>query len=346
MKADFKILDNFEPYNDIWYKNCFYHALFPIIKHFNRDIFPFIVNDIFIYKYNNSKVGVEFDLEIIEKDNIEKILEDMSISVFTKVESPNILEDLIDSINNERPVIIYIDQYYESIRPDSYQKNHWGHTLLIYGYNNIEESFNIIEHRYRDCFLYEKRIMSYSDVEKCYNGFIANFQKEKKYPTYYEYTMKHSDPSFNKYNIFKKSDYVDMFFENLQENRKAIYNGIENIKLFTGDYKKMVFDEMALKNNVDSLLDSLNRLVGNKNLERYYILKLLDSKLSSIELCNAIINDWNFIRSIIGKYQLTLKYNLKSFEKTIEKLIEIYELEYQWYDSLFSLYSQYSQVRD
>ncbi len=249
---------------------------------------------------------------------------------------------MISSINDERPTIIYIDCYYESIRPDAYQKNHFPHTLLIYGYDNIDETFYILEHRYRDSYLYEKRTISYSDAVNSYNGFIANLQKDNIYPTYFEYAIKCNDKSSEKNNIIKK-EYIEMFSENLQENKKAINNGIEALKLFTADFKQIVLEESLLKNNIDDLLNTFNVIINNKNLERYCILKTFSSKLNSINLCESIINNWSFIRGIIGKYKLSSQYNLKSFEKSIEKLKEIYDLECRWYDSLFS---SYNQMRD
>lgn len=342
MGMNFEILDNFEPYNDIWYKNCFFHAFFSVVRHFNRDILPFIINDIFIYKYNDVKVDVKFGMEIVSKNSIESILENMDIGVITKVSSSDIVGDLITSIDDERPVIIMIDCYYESIRPDAYQKNHWPHSLLIYGYNNTEEVFYILEHRYRDSYLYEKRTISYADVINSYNGFINYLRTDIKQATYAEYYLKCKGNNSETSHI-KKDVYEDMFFENLQKNKESIYISLENLKLFTEDFKQIVFDELLLKNNVEDLLNALNGIINNKNLERYSILKIFGSKLNSINLCESIINNWGFIRGIIGKYKISSQYNLKSFEKSIEKLIDIYDLECRWYDNLFC---SYAQVRD
>lgn len=86
-----KILDNFEPYNDIWYKNCFYHALFPIVTHFNRNISPFLINDIFIYRYDKDKTGVKFTQEVLSKKSLLEILKSLGIIVNIKIASPNII---------------------------------------------------------------------------------------------------------------------------------------------------------------------------------------------------------------------------------------------------------------
>ena len=338
-----KILDDFEPYNDIWYKSCFFHAFFPVIRHFNRDILPFISNEIFIYEYNETKTDYKLGMKVFEKNSVENILESMDINVMTKVETNDIIGNLISSIDNERPVIIFIDCYYESIRPDAFQKNHFPHTLLIYGYNNIDEMFYILEHKYRDSYLYEKRTISYSDVVNCYNGFIVNLKKDKNPLTYFEYSIKSNDQSSEKNNLFKRNICLDAFYENLQENKKTLYNGIEDLKLFINDYRHIVFEESLLKKNVDDLLNAFNGIINNKNLERYCVLKIFNSNYNSINLCESIINSWSFIRGIIGKYKFSSQYNLKSFEKSIEKLNEIYDLECRWYDSLF--YS-YDQMRD
>ena len=45
-----KVIAHIEPFNDIFYKSCFYNSLIPIILHYEKDITPIIINDICVYQ--------------------------------------------------------------------------------------------------------------------------------------------------------------------------------------------------------------------------------------------------------------------------------------------------------
>jgi hypothetical protein len=43
-----KIIDNIEPFNEFRYKSCFYSSLFPVLNHFNIELFSIMLNDMII----------------------------------------------------------------------------------------------------------------------------------------------------------------------------------------------------------------------------------------------------------------------------------------------------------
>ncbi|MDT2241839.1 non-ribosomal peptide synthetase [Paenibacillus larvae] len=47
--AEQYILTPMEPFNDIFYKNCFYNSAFAVMKHFNRNAVDLIINDLGVY---------------------------------------------------------------------------------------------------------------------------------------------------------------------------------------------------------------------------------------------------------------------------------------------------------
>lgn len=86
--------------------------------------------------------------------------------------------------------MVWIDCFYETIRPDAYQKNHWGHILLVYGYDDEKETVEFLEHSYTDSFTYKRANMSYEDFKMCYDsmksqmkdfsGFVEFSEKDKE----------------------------------------------------------------------------------------------------------------------------------------------------------------------
>ncbi len=120
-------------------------------------------------------------------------------------------------------------------------------------------------------------------------------------------------------------------------NRLRIYNGLEYLNLFIQDLYKITLDMSILPQYIDKLEDIFNRIITGKTLERYSTLKLFGRKGQNIDICETIINLYTCVRGIICKYKLSLQYDYKSFEKSVEKLIKIFELEKCWYDYMFSL---------
>lgn len=155
-----KILDNIEPYNDIYYHSCFFHAMFPVIMHFVKDIRSFICNNIFAYDYQMKGGNNSLGIKAVTRMTIRNILDDIGIGANMKILSNNIVDDLICSINKGNPAIILTECYYQSLRPDMFEKIHVPHSLLIYGYNNEQSAFNIIEHNFQDSYIFEKRTIS------------------------------------------------------------------------------------------------------------------------------------------------------------------------------------------
>ncbi len=326
-----KILDNIEPFNEIFYKNCFYDALFPIIRHFNRPELAFTANNLFFYDLDTSQPLINFKhhtIHFVPENDLYNLL---GIGIINKTSSSDIIRDLITAVNNDRPVIIYIDCFYESIRPDAYNKNHFPHTILIYGYDSKEKNFHILEHNYRESYLYEKRTISYLDIVNSYHGYLENLFEDHSHQSYCEFYLKR-DTSFYINDDICKKFYVDKLLENEQ---RLIY-GLDYLKLFIEKFMNITDKESILLECMSDLLKVLYEIITNKKLERYIVLKLF-TKPSFIVLCNSIINTYTCIRGIISKFKLSMQYDSRSFKKAAEKLMIIYQLEKSWYNNLFSL---------
>jgi hypothetical protein len=331
-----KVLDNFKPYNDIGNKGCFWHAFYPILVHFNKSIYPFISNDIFVYRYYDSIGHTRFCLDPIPISKFNTILDDLGIrAVSKKIVAQDILNELINSIDNKKPVIILIDCFYESIRPDTYEKEHLPHALLIYGYNNLEQTFHIIEHKYIDSIQYENRTISYNDIINCYNSYLNYFHNaDKSNYTYLEFSL------IGEYSLshnLTNNVYISKYLQHLNNHANQIKDSLKNINLFLQEFCHIVFEEPVLKNSVDTLINTITSVLDSKNIERYCILKFFGEMDINIKLCDSIIANWSFIRGIIIKYKYSKIYNRTHFEKSLNKLREIYELEHKWYDLLFSI---------
>lgn len=325
-----KILDNIEPFNDIFYKSCFYNAFFPVVIHFNKSIFPFLLNDIYIYDYDKTSYASKLNLRVLSIESEKQLLENKGIIINTKTVSNDILTDIVTAIWNENPVIIFIDCFYESIRPDMYQKEHGLHSLLIYGYNQSEQMFDIVEHQYRDSLLYEKRIISYSDIVNSYNGALTLLGEDNELTTYHEYSL-------NQNNLISTdiNEYINAFKNGMLNKKELIFEKLSCLKAFMTDIYEIISNELLLNKSADNLMISMNDIINTKGIQIYSIKKVFAHQTNLISLLEQIIHHWSLFRAVLGKFQYTSKYNPKSLNNSFDKLLELYDLEYQYHESLF-----------
>ncbi len=218
-----RVLDNFEPFNEIWFKSCFYQAFFAILHHFNKPSLAYLANNLFLYDIDDSNPMLKLEPQNIDFTPEEEIFKLLEIGVRIKNLSSNIIGDLITSINNNCPVIIFIDCFYESIRFDAYKKHHFPHTLLIYGYDKAKRIFHILEHNYIESMLYEKRTISYLDVRNSYNGYLENLYGIHNHATYFEYYPQESSSSSNS-NVIREELCLFIYKSRLLGN--SAYSGL------------------------------------------------------------------------------------------------------------------------
>ena len=320
-----KILNNIVPFNDIWYRDCYYSALFPVVNYYKLSIIPLIVNDVNLYQYNlDSEL---FDIKSVNIRNEEEIIKDLGIIAKYKLRNNGLLSDIKNSINEDMPIIVLIDPYYESIREDAYMKEHFPHFILVYGYDNLDQNLYILEHQYRESNIFEYKKISYSDIMNSYEGVFLHLKKVEGIPTYREYGILK--------NIGKKDNCTDVFKNNLSNIMVDINLGLKEFDVFLNKYSEFIINENWISNNVDFFIDRLNKMINYKKVEKYRLIRICYSIPEIINIIDDIITNLNIIRGVISKYKFSLVYNQKSLIFTYNKLKDVSITEKKYYDSLF-----------
>ena len=329
--SNIKVIENIEPFNELFYKNCFYNSCFPVIRSYEKNIISYLVNDICIYtcegKGDKLKLGVKF----VSSLPMEQILNNDGIMYKTKRASEDIIKDIIDNISNNKPVIIWIDCFYESIRKDTYQKQHWPHTLLIYGYDLSNSTFNIIEHGNRDNLAYMKRVIAFDDIRNAYNGFMENFAEKIQEPVLN--TFLKTDNSLASHD--EKKNYKLEYLKNLTKNSDLMLKGINNIRKYSNSFEKIVMDEESFFENGEEIIKILNTIINAKQAEKYKIEAIfVHQKCEAVELLNFIIEQWVFMRKIVAKSVYARIYNRDQNRSLIDALEQIYNYEFKYFNAL------------
>lgn len=344
----FGILENIQPFNSVFCRSCFYNSFFPVVNHFNRSIIPFLINDIFYFKESSKNSDIGLDTEYASIQKISQIAEANGIFAEVKEKSDDVEADIVAAVSSNRPVIIWCDPFYESIRTDAYYKKHLAHTLLIYGYSRDREEFNIIEHRNYENLSYENRIIGYRDIIESYHGFIEHFLMDKdfktnlnfyedkisgasnKSPTYLEFY--HKDIELEQSDL--KNKYIEEFYKNITLKMELIAQGMKCLEKFTSTYKEIIIDECATKEKAEELLDIFNKIVNAKKIESYKISLIMGQERAHIEILEKIEKHWTDVRSVIAKYIFSQNYQRKAFYKTINLLESVCQLEKEMFSIL------------
>lgn len=318
-----KIIEDIEPFNEIHFYDCILHAIFPVINHFNRHIYPFLFKSKYRFDLNGS-----IYIDSLEREKIRNILNDMGIVECGKRISENIVSDIKQAINLNRPTIINLDCFYESIRDDAYMKNHYPHFFLIYGFDDNTNKFNIIEHKYKDSFIYAKRLIDYNDIVSSYNSGIEYLKLQNYGDTFNEYYVM-SDFDYKKDNDSYFMEYLDY----LNCNKEIFEN---NLKEFKNNIPEFI-NCITNYDNLENVIDQLNNIIQEKNKEKYILITLFQDFKELNILVEKIINEWIIIRGIIAKMKYSNDTDMNKINNIKIRKEEIYQKEIMLNNILFSI---------
>ncbi len=328
-----KILNNIKPFNDVFYRSCFYNSFFPVINYFNKSVELFLMNDVPIYTYSRSLDKINLELKYHEVQPMHSLLKMHGIEIHTKLKSADVIKDIIDALSRERPVIIWVDCFYESIRKDTYLKEHLPHTWLVYGFNTEEKYFHIIEHTHQQNLSYSEHKISYEDLLNSYQGHISNFMKDSEFESYFEFYL---DENFHD-ERYDSIDYKSIFLHNMNGKKNDLLNGLENLVLFIKDFRQIVMSKEELIKSKDNLLHIFNNIMNAKKADKYRIQNMFDKNSDTIALVDTILECWDFARLNLAKYIFSNAYNEETFAVAISKLELAYSYERKLYDAIFLL---------
>lgn len=340
------VLHNIEPFNDIIYRGCFYSAFFPVVNLYNKQILAFLANDINSYCILDDGKTKILDIEYTSDKPFHALANSAGIGVSVKYKSSDVINDTLTALRNYKPVIVCVDLYYESIRIDKYNKTHDPHCLLIYGYDEKEKLFHIIEHRHSGSLVYEKRTLGYSVLENSYTGYLNNFKKLNMIESSLynlNYVEGEDAPTFFEFDLIDNSDiYTDSVIlstlsQNFRHRREKVLNGLECLKVFTSEFTEAISDEQKIKKSAENIVNLLSSVILSKQSEYYRNSRLMKNHPELHEALNQSLDNWNFIRAVIGKYLYTSKYKKDDMQACIEMLNSIYRLENSYYEKLFIL---------
>lgn len=171
-----RILRGIRHYNESWFRSCYYHQLIAGMSYYNVPEEYVICN----YTLELRKTPESVPFEYIEKD----ILNEEEFQALTGIrlkalESADLEECVIKSINAHKPLIVGQDSYYQPYRWDYYGKVHGSHFVLVYGYDGRKGELVIGENNYVTSFDFKEKRVPISDVKAAFEAYNKTLKKEE-----------------------------------------------------------------------------------------------------------------------------------------------------------------------
>lgn len=306
-------IKNIHPYNDVFYRSCYYNCLFSILIHFNKSIYPFLYNDIAVYDINNNIRGINLYTKWLEYKSEIELLKELGIKYECKYKSEDIITDIENSLSQKRPIILYSDSFFYN-KHALYQKDHVHVCILLIGFHKKAQTYQIILNECRQEITYEQLI-------EFYNHYFIYFENSE-FPVFNQYYPIQSSKVEHQ-NI---SDYQMYFVANAQNRSAEIYEGVSKIKTLAERMEDITAGDLV------SSKENIWYMKRAKIAEKYRLQQIFPLDFFEYDLLDIIASGWQIIINNILKYELSLRYKPSV---VIDKLMKIYDLENRFLDSFF-----------
>lgn len=146
-------IEGVQPFNRFFFRSCYYHQLIAGLAAFGIP-----AESILLSYFVFPRKGFEIEKIVIPEKTLEKVLgyQNKRCNLSKK--------QLLHNIDKQRPVIVGVDCFHFESRPDTYQKMHDPHYVLVYGYDIDNGTLNVVDHNYRNSWEYSEKIISIGNL--------------------------------------------------------------------------------------------------------------------------------------------------------------------------------------
>ena len=162
-------IEGVQPFNKFYLKSCYYHQLVAGLACFGISVEGIVLGS-FVFP----KKHFEIEKISIPEKTLGKVLG------FQNKRCNLSKKQLLCNIDKQRPIIVGVDCFYYESRPDTYQKLHDPHYVLVYGYDLDNGTLNVVDHRYKNSFEYIEKIISLDNLLYANKMFRRRPLKRKK----------------------------------------------------------------------------------------------------------------------------------------------------------------------
>ena len=313
-------------FNSIFFKNCFYNALFTILQTCGYPIDEFIINDIIKYNLNEKNILIA---EYNEIKGCKEILSNLGVQYKGERSIKDIIDYILNALTQDKLILIWVDPYYASIRKDTYQVKHRAHPWVVTRADTINKFLYIYEHSNSDSLNYKEQKVSYEELKACYESYVNIYQEDLNGFNCYIFTNEFVVSKLNTEIALKYKEYINL-------NTETFINNFKHQILFINHLSTKILDKGYCLKNEKEIIQTLNDIINTKKIEQYKLVNILPTEKTSQILINEIVNKWELVRSIILRFYFTQIFNEKKQFVIIEELKNICKLEEDYMVALIS----------
>lgn len=288
-------IQGIEPFNEVFYKDCYFNSLFSVMNYFQLDISYVLINDIFHYELLNQAGGLRIRYQEIR--SVNEILEEGSIRVECQLYSNNIIEDIKNAICQKIPVILAVDGFYCPNIIDIYQKKHILHTLLIVGFDDTKKIFSIIDLEVLNNLTYKKFIISYEQLIRAHRADLVVLNQEKGENTIFFYSETTGSCPLPEVRF--------VYLDNLRLQENIVWKGMEDLEKFIQNYKSLCYSEKSYVSK--ELLDCFVEVFNSKKVELYRLQRIFGTDHQLTIAYQQLQEKWKHIMTQYGLYHYSSK---------------------------------------
>jgi len=169
------IMPGITPHNDFLFISCYYHQLVAAYSYFGVDKNLLFANYTSEYSFSKEKKLAVNEKRIKSVEEFEIIT---GIRETVSHKSDDIVQECIDSIKSENPIIIAADCFYLPYRETTFNISHMQHYLLVYGFDSVSKTFTVMDHMHQNSYIYSSKELKYNELRNAFNTCSELFAKD------------------------------------------------------------------------------------------------------------------------------------------------------------------------
>jgi hypothetical protein len=292
-------ISGLQPFNESVFYNCTYPIRFAVLRYYGRPITALVFNEHYRFactydsEYGRSLLYCTTHF-IEEIDNV--LTGTLGVSQIKHFHCRNVVADLEESLAMGRPVMLMLDRYYQSLVPQYYQREHFLHSILVYGYDNAARTFLLFDDL---CQHQSNQIVacsaSYEEITQAYASCHEHWaQQLNGLATFVAFSAEDSSSDFTAVSSQAREAYI----LHLLDNRTQIEGSLGNLVTFAG-----LFGDEATQGDAAEMLryyyHVFRRMAEIKETQRYQCKHLLNGEPGAetvIAEGDVLMRAWNVMR--------------------------------------------------
>lgn len=294
-----KTILSVEPLNDVFYRNCGYHCLITALHYFGRKYQLFIGNAVPVIETIESPEGARCSNKFLEQRSPDELLREMAIKAAGYFESTDICADLIKCLSQGAPAIVHVDCFYLTEKKEFYRKSHWGHSILVCGYDQQNEIFHIVDNEAIFSTKYRKAQLSFDELKTAYAGYIGQFNPQRNHISF---TTVAGDGS----------------------REPANYDSEEIRRISIAHLKAIKHDNIRHLINANFSSALAHDIVVAKRIELFKFTNIIKHE-ELANVVNSMIADYEHMGNVLTKMELKQTYNAALIQEKLKHIIRLEE---------------------